>query len=233
MDKKDKLQKSLEKNLPSKRPPAAKLQDKIDIKDDYEFSRKTYKDLIQTGMYSLDTLAELARESEHPRAFEVLSRAIKDVADTTEKLMDLQKNKKALAALIEKNVQIKVKVVQKDEFEKGDRKLLNFGHTLGHAIENEHALLHGHAISIGMVYAAKISQVLQDFNGVGLLVETLQKYGLPTAMHFDIDSAMELMQKDKKNVKAGMQYVLLNKMGRAVYETIPMKTLYKLIKLYS
>ena len=96
MDKKDKLQKSLEKNLPSKRPPAAKLQDKIDIKDDYEFSRKTYKDLIQTGMYSLDTLAELARESEHPRAFEVLSRAIKDVADTTEKLMDLQKNKKAL-----------------------------------------------------------------------------------------------------------------------------------------
>lgn len=96
MDKKEKLQKSLEKNLPSKRPPAVKLQDKIDIKDDYEFSRKTYKDLIQTGMYSLDTLAELARESEHPRAFEVLSRAIKDVADTTEKLMDLQKNKKAL-----------------------------------------------------------------------------------------------------------------------------------------
>ena len=144
-----------------------------------------------------------------------------------------QKNKKELATLIEKNVQIKVKVVQKDEFEKGDRKLLNFGHTLGHAIENEHALLHGHAISIGMVYAAKISQVLQDFNGVGLLVETLQKYGLPTAMHFDIDSAMELMQKDKKNAKAGMQYVLLNKMGRAVYETIPMKTLYKLIKLYS
>ena len=96
MDKKEKLQKSLEKNLPSKRPPAVKLQDKIDIKDDYEFSRKTYKDLIQTGMYSLYTLAELARESEHPRAFEVLSRAIKDVADTTEKLMDLQKNKKAL-----------------------------------------------------------------------------------------------------------------------------------------
>ena len=43
MDKKDKLQKSLEKNLPSKRPPAAKLQDKIDIKDDYEFSRKPIK----------------------------------------------------------------------------------------------------------------------------------------------------------------------------------------------
>ena len=59
-------------------------------------ARTTYKDLINTGMRSLDVLSELARESEHPRAFEVLSRAIKDVADTTDKLMELQKNKKAL-----------------------------------------------------------------------------------------------------------------------------------------
>ena len=84
-----------------------------------------------------------------------------------------------------------------------------------------------------MVYAAKISQVLQDFNGVGILVETLKQYGLPTAMHFDIDAAMEVMQKDKKNAKTGMQYVLLNKIGKAVYETVPLKTLHKLIKLYS
>lgn len=98
MDKRDKLQKSLEKNLPveKKKTPPTVFQDKRDIKDDYEFSRTTYKDLINTGMRSLDTLAELARESEHPRAFEVLSRAIKDVADTTEKLMELQKRKKDL-----------------------------------------------------------------------------------------------------------------------------------------
>ena len=97
MDKQQKLQKSLEKNLPEEKKTSVQVfQDKRDIKDDYEFSRKTYKDLIQTGMHSLDTLAELARESEHPRAFEVLSRAIKDVADTTDKLMELQKNKKAL-----------------------------------------------------------------------------------------------------------------------------------------
>ncbi len=144
-----------------------------------------------------------------------------------------QKNTKALTVLIEKNVQIKVKVVQKDEFEKGDRKLLNFGHTLGHAIENEHALLHGHAISIGMVYAAKISQVLQGFTGTGLLVDTLKQYGLPTAMHFNVEEAMVVMQKDKKKATAGMQYVLLNKMGKGVIETIPMKTLQKLINLYS
>ena len=96
MDKKEKLQKSLEKNLPVS-ADAQERKDKKDIKDDYEFSRRTYRDLINTGVGSLDTLAELARESEHPRACEVLSRAIKDVADTTEKLMALQDSKKKLA----------------------------------------------------------------------------------------------------------------------------------------
>tara|TARA_B100001113_G_scaffold338453_1_gene320648 strand:+ start:304 stop:717 length:414 start_codon:yes stop_codon:yes gene_type:complete len=96
MDKREKLQKSLEKNLPVS-ADAQERKDRKDIKDDYEFSRRTYKDLINTGMGSLDTLAELARESEHPRAFEVLSRAIKDVADTTEKLMALQADKKKLS----------------------------------------------------------------------------------------------------------------------------------------
>jgi 3-dehydroquinate synthetase len=52
-------------------------------------------------------------------------------------------------------------------------------------------------------------------------------------MHFDIDAAMEVMQKDKKKANTGMQYVLLSKIGKGVYETIPMKTLQKLIKLYS
>ena len=95
MDKKDKLSASLQKNLPTKKPSQVYI-DKKDIKDDYEYSRKTYKDLIDTGVRSLDVLAELARESEHPRAFEVLSKTIKDIGDTTEKLMALQKSKKEI-----------------------------------------------------------------------------------------------------------------------------------------
>jgi hypothetical protein len=95
MNKKDKLSASLQKNLPIKKPSQVYI-DKKDIKDDYEYSRKTYKDLIDTGVRSLDVLAELARESEHPRAFEVLSKTIKDIGDTTEKLMDLQKSKKEI-----------------------------------------------------------------------------------------------------------------------------------------
>ena len=95
MDKKDKMVKSLEKNLPTVKNNRPIKIDK-DIKDDYEFSRKTYKDLIYTGTRSMDVLAELARESEHPRAFEVLSQTIKNIGDTTEKLMALQKQKKDL-----------------------------------------------------------------------------------------------------------------------------------------
>lgn len=95
MDKKDKLKASLEKNLPTIKKDRPLKIDK-DIKDDYEFSRETYRDLINTGVRSLDVLSELARESEHPRAFEVLSTTIKNLGDTTEKLMSLQKSKKEL-----------------------------------------------------------------------------------------------------------------------------------------
>ena len=95
MDKLDKMRDSLQKNLPQK-TESKEVKDNRDIKDDYEFSRETYRDLIKTGTLSLDVLAELARESEHPRAFEVLSKTIKDIGDTTEKLMALQKSKKDL-----------------------------------------------------------------------------------------------------------------------------------------
>ena len=97
MAKLEKMQASLNKNLPEKREEKGKLtKTQEEIKSDYEFSRKTYKDLIETGVRSLDVLAELARESEHPRAFEVLSKAIKDIGDVTDKLMDLQKDHRDL-----------------------------------------------------------------------------------------------------------------------------------------
>ncbi len=96
MSKKEQMLSNLEKNLPSKVENRPVELDK-DVKDDYDFSRATYKDLIYTGTRSLDVLAELARESEHPRAFEVLSQSIKNIGDVTKNLMDLQKTKKSLS----------------------------------------------------------------------------------------------------------------------------------------
>ena len=99
-DKREKLNQSLEKNLPIENKieheNKKELTSKKDINDDYIFSRDTYKELISTGMGSLDSLAEIARESEHPRAFEVLAKSIKDIGDVTDKLMALQKNKQDL-----------------------------------------------------------------------------------------------------------------------------------------
>ena len=97
MDKKQAISERLSKNLPADlRKDNQVLIDKKHIKDDYEFSRSTYKDLIKVGTLSMDSLAELARESEHPRAFEVLSNHLKAIGDITDKLMKLQKNKKEL-----------------------------------------------------------------------------------------------------------------------------------------
>ena len=95
MDKKEKIAASLEKNLPVVKNDRLIKIDK-DVKDDYEFSRKTYKDLIYSGTRSMDVLSELAIESEHPLAFEVLSQTIKNISDVTKNLMDLQKQKKDL-----------------------------------------------------------------------------------------------------------------------------------------
>lgn len=63
---------------------------------DYEYSRETYYDLIEKGRESLELMIEVARESEHPRAFEVLSGMIKGIADVNDKLMDLNKKNKEL-----------------------------------------------------------------------------------------------------------------------------------------
>lgn len=64
------------------------------IEDDYNTSRDTYKELIEGGKLSLESMIELAKESEHPRAYEVLSGMIKNIADVTDKLMELNKKHK-------------------------------------------------------------------------------------------------------------------------------------------
>ena len=75
--------------------------------------------------------------------------------------------------------------MQRDEFEKGERRLLNFGHTLGHALENQYELSHGQAISVGMTYASHISEQLTGFKEAKRVVNLLEKYNLPTYAEFN------------------------------------------------
>ena len=70
------------------------MSEENNLKDDYEYSRETYYDLLAKGRESLELMIEVARESEHPRAFEVLSGMMKNMADINDKLMDLNKKNK-------------------------------------------------------------------------------------------------------------------------------------------
>jgi len=160
--------------------------------------------------------------------------AIKDAAMFKEleksTLPRYQKDKTALARLIRRNAAIKSAVVEKDEFEQGDRRLLNFGHTLGHAIENLYGLSHGHAVAIGMVAACMISEEFADFEGTERIISVLKKYGLPTLAAFDPREVMNVLRMDKKRVNDSMNYVLLNKIGQGVVRVIPVVQLEKMLQ---
>lgn len=136
------------------------------------------------------------------------------------KLTSIKRNKELLHKLIMRNALIKIKVVQLDEFEKGDRKLLNFGHTLGHAIENMLDLPHGHAISIGMVYAAHLSAQLTGFKQSIELVQLLEQYELPTHAKFSVKKAIANLVMDKKRTAGNIHFVLLQKIGKAIIQPI-------------
>jgi 3-dehydroquinate synthase len=138
-----------------------------------------------------------------------------------------QRKKKELTALIERNVLLKTKVVQQDEFEKADRKLLNFGHTLGHALENQYNFSHGQAISIGMAYASRLSQKFAKFKNIDRVVSLLDQYGLPTFAEFDKGKVISVLKMDKKKTKDSINFILLDKIGKAFIKEISIKELYE------
>jgi hypothetical protein len=99
---KEKMMNSLSKNLPvEKHSPVAPEQNK-DVLDDYAYSRDKYKGILNNGEVALEGLMQLAQESEHPRSYEVLAGMLKNMADVTDKLMDLQKKKKELSVVDKK-----------------------------------------------------------------------------------------------------------------------------------
>lgn len=147
-------------------------------------------------------------------------------------LHEYQSDPTLVAELIERNVDIKASVVSADEFETGDRKLLNFGHTIGHAIENLHHIPHGHAVSIGMVAACNLSEQLGHlhFEEAARIVRLLARYHLPVDVDTDHARVFEVLKMDKKRKDDAMQFILLNKIGSASVVSIPLAELEKHFK---
>ncbi len=147
-----------------------------------------------------------------------------------QKISFFQKDSSHLAKLIQRNVLLKTKTVLIDEFETGERKLLNFGHTIGHAVENLYKIPHGHAVSIGMGVACKISEQLTGFNQTDSVTKLLKQYGLPPQFHFDKEAVWELLLSDKKIKSGNIHYVVLNKIGKASTLSLPLEQLHKMIQ---
>ncbi len=145
--------------------------------------------------------------------------------------------------IIKESVDIKARIVKKDPKEKNIRKTLNYGHTLGHAIESyclthpdRNKLLHGEAIAAGMILETFISHKLQDFpenklQQINGLIKDM--YGKESFSADDISEIKNLMKFDKKNERGNINFVLLKDIGAPVVDiTVPDTVIDKAFEFY-
>lgn len=147
----------------------------------------------------------------------------------------LEKNssriQKIEAAVVERmvsdSVAIKSAIVNQDEKEGGLRRLLNFGHTFGHAIEHIKRISHGEAVSIGMVIAVDISvrKGLLSVSDADRIKQLLRRLNLPVRCGIDPARMIDAVRKDKKRESDALHFILLRGVGEAVVHHIPLAEL--------
>lgn len=167
----------------------------------------------------LDTLPERELRSGYA---EIVKHSLIQDANLWKKLQGIDYKTLDWDSIIEHSIAIKSAVVADDPTEKGLRKILNFGHTIGHAIESfylQHEgkkLLHGEAIAIGMICEAYLSMDRLRLSEVELIQvqkHLLEVFGKTKMESEDFDSITDLMLQDKKNNAGTIQAVLLKKIG--------------------
>ncbi|MCK5761545.1 MAG: 3-dehydroquinate synthase [Candidatus Izimaplasma sp.] len=121
-----------------------------------------------------------------------------------------------LVDYIEKCIVIKKRFVVNDVFDKGDRQILNFGHTIGHAIEkySNFDLLHGESISLGMMLMSK------KYDYYNNLIKIIKRYNLPTNFEYDKEKIFEYIKNDKKATSASINIILVEKLGTGTIKKI-------------
>ncbi|HLR37268.1 MAG TPA: 3-dehydroquinate synthase [Chitinophagaceae bacterium] len=135
----------------------------------------------------------------------------------------LKRNREVIGFLVKRSVEIKSNIVQKDEFEGGLRRLLNFGHTVGHAVEKIEKIPHGQAVAKGMVIAAQFSTVLNALSedAVSRMRRLIEEYHLPINIESRPEDIEQLFKMDKKREKDFIHFILLNELGKG--KVIPVK----------
>jgi len=132
-----------------------------------------------------------------------------------QKLLSLQEG--VVKKTVEESIRIKSSIVRKDETEKGERRILNFGHTLGHALEKAGSFPHGEAVSMGMVFAARmsVSRGLITEGKAARLERLLDTVGLPTRIPVKSSQLIDAVRKDKKRQGEFLHFILLRDLGKA------------------
>lgn len=185
----------------------------------------------QPEMVLIDTqfLATLPSEEMRSGLAEILKHGLIASKDYWRRVSNLQNlDISDLEDIIKESIEIKKEVIKEDPFEKGIRKTLNFGHTLGHAIESyclthpeKSKLLHGEAIAIGMVLESFISRELLGFSSdnlqeISFLIKNM--YGIHSFSTDDINEIKQLTRFDKKNEGDRINFVLLEDIGQPVID---------------
>ncbi|MBM3443457.1 MAG: 3-dehydroquinate synthase [Bacteroidetes bacterium] len=148
-------------------------------------------------------------------------------------LASLRRTSTLLKKIIRRNVEIKSSIVGKDVHERGDRRLLNFGHTLGHALETQYELMHGQAVALGMVFAGWLSEHMNGTICVTSLESVLVQYGLPTRAQFDVSRVFKILQMDKKRERKKIRFVSLKKLGKGTVVEIDLAAINGYLKAFT
>jgi 3-dehydroquinate synthase len=172
----------------------------------------------------LDVLKTLPRREFNQGFAEIIKHAVIADAKMFRSLQSCQAGEApALQSLIKRNIEIKSKIVAKDERDRtGERAILNFGHTVGHAIERAgdfNEFLHGEALSLGIVAASAISVKKAGFppDERGAVVDLLQRFKLPTRLppKFPREKIFNALKFDKKFEGGEIRFVVTPRIGIA------------------
>ncbi len=140
--------------------------------------------------------------------------------------------KSDMESIIARCVELKRNVVAKDEFDLGERQLLNFGHTMAHSIEklSNFEISHGSAVAIGMAIAAKASYALgwSDADCTKAIVEANKNNSLPVECDFAPSDLADIALSDKKRTGETINFVVPKVIGECVLKKIPVEVLYKI-----
>lgn len=178
-------------------------------------------------------MAEVIKHSliiENKEYFEFLKEKRKEIVSL---------DSESLIEMIAKSCDIKREIVERDEFEKGDRALLNLGHTYGHSIEklfNFKGMTHGEGVAKGIIFELELSKILNriDEDRIEEIKDIFKSYGLDSnPIYYPEEIILEIMKKDKKNSFDKINFILFSKEMKVYRDSVEIKYILEVNNLFS